>query len=129
MGAAKFIVESLHSLSVDLTRMQEGEVSEKTWKAFQKGDVAAFTRRLAQMGDDLPMDKVRNKFASDSEFRSYVQRFIRQYEELHDQAVANDHGDLLGATFMSSDVGKLYQLLCSAAGREPKAARDDRRAA
>ena len=130
MGSAKFIVESLHSLSVDLTRMQEGEVPEKTWKAFQKGDVSAFTRRLAHMGDNLPIDRIREKFAKDSEFRSYVQRFLRQYEELYEQAVANDHGDLLGSTFMSSDIGKLYLLLCSAAGRDPKTGRsEDKRAA
>ena len=109
--------------------MQEGEVPEKTWKAFQKGDVSAFTRRLAQMGDNLPMDKVRDKFAKDSEFRSYVQRFLRQYEEMFDQAIANDHGDLLGSVFISSDVGKLYQLLCSAAGREPKTVREDKKVA
>jgi hypothetical protein len=129
MGAAKFIVESLHSLSVDLTRLQEGEVPERTWKAFQKGDVSAFTRRLTELGDDLPLDKIRDKFASDSEFRTYVQRFIRQYEELYEQAIANDHGDLLGSTFMSSDVGKLYMVLCSASGKDPKVSRDDKRAA
>ncbi len=129
MGAAKFIVESLHSLSVDLTRLNDGEVSEKTWKAFQKGDVGAFTRRLVQLGEQWPVDKVRDKFANDSEFRTYVQRFIRQYEELHEQAVANDHGDLLGATFMSSDIGRLYTRLCQAAGREPVSGRDDKKAA
>ena len=124
MTSAKFIVESLHSLSVDLTRIQEGEAPEKTWKAFQKGDIGAFTRRLAAMGDNLPMDKVRDKFAGDNEFRTYVSRFIRQFEDLYDQAVANDHGDLLGSTFVSSDVGRLYTVLCAAAGREPRMSRE-----
>jgi hypothetical protein len=129
MASAKFIIESLHSLSVDFSRMLEGEVSEKTWKAFQKGDIGAFTRRLAQIDDSVPMDKVRDKFAKDIEFRTYVQRFIRQFEEVYEQALANDHGDLLGATFASSDTGRLYILLCTAAGREPKLARTDRKAA
>jgi hypothetical protein len=128
LSSAKFIVESLHSLSVDLTRMQEGEVPEKTWKAFQKGDIGAFTRRLASMGDNMPVDRIRDKFANDNEFRTYVSRFIRQFEDLFDQAVANDHGDLLGSTFVSSDVGRLYRTLCTAAGREPRMAqRDERR--
>lgn len=129
LTSAKFIIESMHSLSVDLTRLMDGEVPEKTWRAFQKGDVGAFTRRLAQLGADLPIERIRIKFADDTEFRTYVQRFIRQFEELFEQAVANDHGDLLGATFASSDIGNLYVTLCQAAGREPKLNREDRRIA
>jgi hypothetical protein len=124
MSSSKFVVESLHSLSVDVTRMLEGEIQEKTWKSYQKGDMYAFTRRLVEMGDKLPMDRVRDKYASDSEFRNYVSRFIRQFEEVYDQALTNDHGDLLGTTFMSSDIGKLYQLLCTATGREVRRPRE-----
>ena len=127
MSSAKFIVESLHSLSVDFTRMIDGEVSEKTWRAFQKGDVGAFTRRLVQMGSDIPQDKIRAKFSSDSEFRTYVQRYIRQFEELYDQAVSVDHGEMLTATFVSSDVGNLYQILCAASGKEPKTGIDEKK--
>ena len=129
LSSAKFIVESLHSLSVDITRMVDGEVPEKTWKAFQKGDVGAFTRRLAQLGHELPMDKLRSKFADDNEFRTYVNRFLRHFEDVFEQAVANDHGDLLASTFVSSDVGRLYEVLCGAAGREPKFDREDKRVA
>ena len=118
MGAAKFVVESLHSIAVDITRMLDGEVQERTWKAYQKGDVAAFTRRLVEMGDRLPLDKVRAKFADDTEFRTYVSRYIRQFEEIYEQAVTNDHGNLLTSTFASSDIGKLYGVLCDATGRK-----------
>lgn len=120
MSSSKFIVESLHSLSVDFTRMLEGEVPEKAWKSYQKGDIAAFTTRLAALGDDMPIEKIREKFTDDHEFRTYVQRFLRQFEELYEQAVANDHSHLLGTTFVSSDIGKLYTTLCHAAGRETK---------
>ena len=129
LSASKFIVESLHSLSVDITRGLEGEVGEKTWKAFQKGDVAAFTRRLASLNDNMAIEKVRDKFAADADFRNYVQRFMRQFEEIFSQAVASDHSDLLSTIFVSSDVGRLYQLLCTAAGREPRTKREERRVA
>ncbi len=124
LSSAKFVIESLHSLSVDFVRVLEGGVDDKTWKTFQKGDVAAFTRRLVQNMDQLPQDKVRAKFASDSEFRSYVQRFIRQFEDMFDQAISNDHGELLAATFLSSDMGRLYQTLCTITGRESKSGRN-----
>lgn len=120
MSSAKFVVESLHSLSVDLTRMMKGDISDKTWKAFQKGDVAAFTRKLVQLGDNIPLEQAREKFSKDNEFRTYVQRYIRQFEELYDQATANDHGSLLTSTFASSEIGKLYQLLCEISARDTK---------
>jgi hypothetical protein len=129
LSSAKFVIESLHSLSVDFVRVLEGNVDDKTWRAFQKGDVAAFTRRLVQNMDQVPQDKVRAKFAGDSEFRGYVQRYLRQFEDMFDQAVANDHGELLVATFLSSDVGRLYQALCVITGREAKVGRDLAKAA
>jgi hypothetical protein len=119
MGGAKFIIESLHSLSVDMTRMLDGEISERTWKAFQKGDISAFTRRLSVMRDEMPLDKARDKFAKDTEFRTYVQRFTRQFEEMYEQAQSNDHGAILCSTIGSSDLGKLYEFLCSVAARSP----------
>jgi methyl-accepting chemotaxis protein len=124
LSSAKFVIESLHSLSVDFVRMLEGSVPEKAWKAYQKGDIAQFTKRLLEQADQLPHEKIRTKYANDTEFRSYVQKFIRQFEDLFEQAHVNDHGELLTATFLSSDIGHLYALICTATGREPKAGRD-----
>ena len=121
--AAKFIVESLHSLSLDITRSLDGEIGERTWKAYQRGDTSAFTRRLAGTEGNVSPDRVRDKFAGDAEFRNYVQRFLRQYEEIAGQAAASDHGGLLTGVFASSDIGKLYQFLCSVTGHEPQSRR------
>ncbi|MBU6236081.1 MAG: hypothetical protein KGQ41_09565, partial [Alphaproteobacteria bacterium] len=120
LSSARFIMESLHSLSVDFVRMLDGEVPEKLWKAYQKGELAVFTQRLVETLDKVPVDKVREKFAGDSEFRNYVQRYIRQFEEIFDQAMDTDRGDLLGSTFIASDIGKLYRFLCLTAGREAR---------
>ena len=117
LSSAKFVLESLHSLSVDMTRLMDGEVSEKTWKAYQKGDIAAFTSRLVSMKEELPLAKMQEKFSADHEFRTYVSRYIRQYEEVYEQALSNDHGELLASTFATSDMGKLYEILCDIAGR------------
>ncbi|MGB0718930.1 MAG: hypothetical protein ACPGRX_00560, partial [Bdellovibrionales bacterium] len=120
---------SLHSLSVDLTRLAEGEISEKTWKAFQKGNVDVFTKRLIALENKWPLDKAQGKYAADTEFRTYTQRFIRQFEEMYDQAAANDHNALLGATIGSSDLAKLYTAMCKIAGRESVLASESLKAA
>ena len=118
MNSAKFVLESLHSLSVDLTRMMEGDIKEKVWKIYQKGDVAAFTRHLLEMKDQLPMDKMQAKYSDDNEFRTYMNRFMRQFEEVYEQALDNDHGDILVNIFSSSDIGALYGILCGISGRK-----------
>ncbi len=118
LNSTRFVLESLHSLSVDLTRMVDGDIQEKTWKAYQKGDIAAFTRRLIENKDKLPKDKMIAKYENDNEFRTYINRFIRQFEDLYEQAGNNDYGELISATFASSDVAGLYDILCEAAGRK-----------
>lgn len=121
MDSAKFIVESLHSLSVDITRqIKDGDIDDKTWKAFKKGDVAAFTRRLVDIDFDQNTDKLKEKYEKDNAFRSYTMRFIKQFEEIIEHAYATSHADILCAAFLSSDLGKLYQGLCFIAGRQGK---------
>lgn len=121
---AKFIIESLHSLSVDITRhLGNGDVSDKLWKIYEKGDLGVFTNRLSEANSIFDEGKIREKFSNDHEFRTYVQRYMRQFEELFEQAEENDHGALLSATFIASDVGKLYMKLCSISGRTPKTER------
>lgn len=113
-SSARFIVESLHSLSVDLTRLLSGgEIPEKMWKTYQKGDKGIFTKHLLQLNDENAFEKIRKKYADDHEFRNYVQRYFRQYEDVFSQALKNDHGELLSLTFASSDIGKLYHVLCT----------------
>ena len=113
LSNAKYLLESLHSLSVDLTRVLDGRIQEKTWKSYQAGDVAIFTRQIIANKDKLSESKLADKYAKDNEFRTYTNRFIRQFEEVYTNSIANDFGDLLAATFATSDIGKLYEILCS----------------
>ncbi len=129
LSSTKFVVESLHSLSLDFARMLQGELPEKTWKAYQRGDANAFTRHILALKDDASHDKIRDKFKDDYEFRTYVQRYLRQFEEVYDQAKGNDHGDLLSSVFMTSDVGKLYVYLCTVLKREYRGANENKQVA
>lgn len=116
MNAARFIIESLYSLSVDLTRGLDGEISEKMWKSFNKGDLSVFTRRLSALGGSAPLEKIAEKYKKDGEFRTYVQRYKNQFEEIFMQAMQQDHKRVLATSVASSDVAKLYELLCEATG-------------
>lgn len=122
LNSARFVLESLHSLSVDFVRMIDGDVSEKDWKSYQKGDVAVFTSKLVDRLGDMPADKVRTKYADDTEFRNYVQKFMRQFEDVLEQTDSVDRGAVLGTTFAASDVGKIYRYLSNVTGRKNKTA-------
>lgn len=116
LNAAKYMIESLNSLSIDLTRVLDPKEAERTWKEFAAGDASAFTKRFAAMREDLPGQKLREKYENDHDFRTYAARYFRQFEELFEQAIANDHNDLLATTLTTSDVGKLYTYLAGALG-------------
>ncbi|MEM6902365.1 MAG: hypothetical protein AAF556_03910, partial [Pseudomonadota bacterium] len=119
LAAAKFVIESLHSISVDFVRMLDDEAPETLWKSFAKGDTSVFTRRLVSSKDKIAVGKIKMLFEESSEFRLYVQRYIRQFEEVFGRAISTDHGDLLSSTFMTSDIGKLYMALCQGIDRQP----------
>lgn len=120
LNSAKFVIESLYSLAVDVARHLEGELDMRVMRAYQKGEVSAYARHLVEIAPRIPVDKSQRKFIEDSEFRTYILRFIRQYEELLEQAQANDYADLLSTVFSTSDIGKLYKVLCEIAGRSSK---------
>ncbi|OIN85369.1 MAG: hypothetical protein AUJ12_09430 [Alphaproteobacteria bacterium CG1_02_46_17] len=120
LSASKFVIESLYSLAVDVSRHLEEEIDARVLRAYQRGDVAAFTRHLVESAVKIPLDKGQKKFIEDSEFRTYTLRFIRQYEEVLEQAHNNDYGEMLSSLFNTSDVGKLYKILCEIAGRSAK---------
>ena len=120
LSSAKFVIESLYSLALDVSRHLEVELDVRVLRTYQKGDVSAYVRHLVDFAPRMPIDKSQRKFIEDGEFRTYVLRFIRQYEELLEQAQANDYGDLLSSVFSTSDIGKLYKVLCEIAGRSSR---------
>jgi hypothetical protein len=120
LSASKFVLESLHSMSIDFSRLLDVDTPDKSLKGYAAGDMGIFTRRLLGLKDRVPTEKIRAKFESDSEMRGHVNRYVRQFEELLDQAGSVDHGGVLNTTLLTSDVGKLYAMLCAALGRQRK---------
>jgi methyl-accepting chemotaxis protein len=121
LSSARFVLESLHSLSIDFVRVIDGDITDKDWKSFQNGDIAVFSTKLAQRLNELPNDKIRDKFENDGDFRNYVQKFMRQFEDILNQTDTVDKGTILSAVFSSSDIGKIYSYLCDVTGRQKAA--------
>ena len=112
-----FITERLNSLSVDLSRAIERNVPSGAFKRYMKGDRSIFTRGLLQRGDKFSLTAIKNHYQDEPEFRDHVNRYIAQFEEAMEQAEQNDPDDIISATLLSSDVGKLYLLISRALER------------
>lgn len=114
---AAYVVEKLQSLSVDIARVFQTNLDEKSWREFHAGDQGVFVRKILKTVDRNQMNAVKNKYEDDGEFRDYVTRYLADFESLLTQARNADHADVLTATFTSAEVGKLYLLLARALGR------------
>ena len=118
VSAAKTVLDNLQSLSVDLSKVLDKDLPERTWKNATRADMPGFTKRLATLRDQVPVNDVRTRFMADTQFRSHVLAYMSQFEDLLDQISADDQGDILNSTLMSSDVGKIYYFLMAAVGRD-----------
>ena len=118
LRTAAMMIEDLNSQSVDLSRLLDGEVPGEVMKRWRKGDRSIFARLLVRSKDEgerLP--EVRERYENDERFRSRVTRYIDQFEHLMNQAQNCDPENVLSATFLTADVGKLYLLLARSIGR------------
>jgi len=118
LKSATFIIETLQSLSVDLARILDEPVPDSVWKRFHSGERGVFARYILQVQERQTSTVIKDKFEGDSAFREQAIRYMDQFEQLLAQARAVDRADVMGATFVTADVGKLYLVLANALGRQ-----------
>ena len=115
---ATFISERLQSLAVDISRVLETQVSEEDWRRFNKGEKGIFVRKLLGFREKAKLQQVRQTYQEDGTFRDYVTRYLEEFEKLLDEASKRDPNSMLHATFLSSDMGKVYMVLARALDRD-----------
>ena len=57
-------------------------------------------------------------YQADGTFRDYVTRYLEEFEKLLDESAKRDTDSMLHATFLSSDMGKVYMILARALDRD-----------
>ena len=110
-------IESLNSLSVDITRMIDHDAAADLWDRYKRGERNVFTRRLYTLQGQQAFDDIRKKYRSDREFKLAVDRYIGEFERLLDEVSHDDRGQLVARTYLTSETGKVYTMLAHAAGR------------
>ena len=115
------MLEGIHVLSVDIERLLDNDIPEATWASFHRGDLSAFTRRLAGRRKDLPLADIATRYADDEAFHGHVDQYIGSFERVIGDALRHEAGDLMSTSLITSDIGKVYVLLCTALDRQPLA--------
>ncbi len=116
LDRSTFIIEALHSLSIDVSRGLDDEPSEALWKRYLKGERHVFTRRILSDAERYSERTIAARLKEDSELRTQVLRYTGQFSTMLERAANEDRDELLITTLLSSDAGKLYQMLVAALG-------------
>ena len=115
--SALHIVESLNSLSVDLARTLDQDKHAELWERYKKGERNVFTRRLYSLRSQKLFEEIVKRHRQETEFRSDVDRYIKDFERLLDEVSENDRDNMMVDTYLSSETGKVYLMLAHASGR------------
>ena len=114
---ANGLIDSLQSSAIDLAKLLDYDIDDKTWTDYAAGDASAIARRLALGLDSGAGRQFARHYAHDAEFRTEASRYLQEFESLVTDVVPERGGEALGATLLSSTLGKLYLAIGQAAGR------------
>ena len=106
-----------NSLSVDIARMIDHDAAAELWERYKRGERNVFTRRLYTMQGQKTFDEIRNRYRSDREFKTTVDRYIAEFERLLNEVSQDERGQATARSYLTSDTGKVYTMLAHAAGR------------
>ena len=114
---ANGLIDSLQSSAIDLAKLLDYDIDDKTWADYAAGDASAIARRLAYGLDSGAGRQFVRHYTHDAEFRAEASRYLQEFESLVADVVPERGGEALGATLLSSTLGKLYLAIGQAAGR------------
>ena len=108
---AGMIIEKLESISVDINRVFNPKDEEDLWKKFYGGDTAVFVRYLAKNMSRSQVAAIRKEYEKNEDFRSQVNAYLSEFEQLISAAKSHEHSGLLLSVVSGADIGKLYYIL------------------
>lgn len=111
------LIESLNSISIDVTKILSNEVTDGAWSSYLKGDRGIFTRRAVRLIDASDMRDILRHYDDDAEFRAHVNHYIHDFESMLRAILNSRESGPLSVTLLSSDMGKLYVALAHAIER------------
>jgi hypothetical protein len=108
----------LDSLTLDIARMVDNAAVAELWTRFLRGERDGLTsRRLYTTQGHQTFGEIRRRYRSDADFRTTVDSYIRNFEELLSETGRGDRDGARSLELLTGDAGKVYTMLGHAAGR------------
>jgi hypothetical protein len=115
-GAAATSGDNLNALAGDIARGIDDAAYADAWERHDRGERAAFSRRLYTVQGQQTFEEIRRKYQRDADFRTAVDRYVGDFETLLDDAGRSRDPDV-ARTYLASDTGKVYTMFAHVAGR------------
>ena len=113
-GDAEEIVNSLESVAVDLNKVLTPEDEDSLWKKYYNGDKSAFVRHLAKSLSKKQIVAIHEKYESDDDFRTTVNRYMNEFDRLLEIAKKNEMSEVLTKIVCGSNIGNVYYIIAKA---------------
>jgi hypothetical protein len=107
----------LASLSLDIGRLMDRNLTAEMWDRYQRGESKAFSKRLYTPAGQKAFDEVARKYRADRNFKQTVDRYITEFERLLDEVAREERGPAALRGHLTSETGLVYTLLAHASGR------------
>jgi len=111
------LIESLNSISIDVTKILSNDVTDTAWSSYLKGDRGIFTRRAVRLIDAASARDIIRHYDEDTEFREHVNHYIHDFEAMLRTVLGSRESGPLSVALLSSDMGKIYVALAHAIER------------
>jgi hypothetical protein len=110
-------LEALEALSADIGMAFEDSPLADLWERFEKGERDVFLRHLLGLPTTETAERLSDKCRNNNNFKILAERYAVRFEGLLSGAARDDRAHIMHRTYMGSDIGRLYRLLCTALAR------------
>ena len=111
LNKAGYIIEKLNETSVDLSQILTPEISGELWNKYNAGHKSVFSKYLNHTLNKKQISTLKELIARNTDFREFVQTFIKEFDNLIIKASNADKSIILLSTITSTDIGKTYMIL------------------
>jgi hypothetical protein len=110
-------LDSLETISVDISRMIDHDQAVDLWERHRRGERNVVSRRLYTPQGQSTFEEIRRKYRRDPDFKQTVDRYIEEFDRLLAEVARDDRDSLIANTYLTSETGKVYTMLAHASGR------------
>lgn len=101
----------------DLANAIDHNTAVEVWQRFRQGDRGVLSKQLYSHEGQAAFDEINQRYQSNGDFRTTVDRYIGDFERLLKEAETKDPSGSLLQNYLSSETGRVYLMLAHASGR------------